>query len=128
MVSRSFDAGNISMPPTANIISGKTSVCSSPLVEASRSASVPGSAAAWPAKESTPPSRRRSAKRNTLIMARTRISIQQNSAGPSTARAPSATTLPDFGLLEPGFRSRKTITEVTIAAISPSSASTTWTT
>ena len=46
MVSRSLAAGNISMPPTANIISGKTSVCSSPLVEASRSASVPGSAAA----------------------------------------------------------------------------------
>ena len=42
-------AGNSIIPPTANISSGKTSVCSRPLVEASRSASVPGSAAAWPA-------------------------------------------------------------------------------
>ena len=49
IVSRSLDAGNSIMPPTANSISGKTSVCSTPRVEASRSASVPGSAAAWPA-------------------------------------------------------------------------------
>ena len=56
MVSRSLAAGNIIMPPTANIISGKTSVCSRPRVEACRSASVPGSAAAWPANADTPPS------------------------------------------------------------------------
>ena len=115
------------MPETANSISGKTSVCSRPLVDASRSASVPGRAAAWPAKDVTPPSRWRSAKSSTLRMARTSTNSQQNSAGPSTARAPSATTLPAFGLSDPGFRSRKIITVVTIAAISPSSASTTCT-
>ena len=55
------------MPPTANIISGKTSVCSRPLVDAWRSASVPGSAAAWPANAVTPPSRCRSANSSTLM-------------------------------------------------------------
>ncbi len=45
------------MPPMANITSGKTSVCSTPCEDASRSASVPGNAAAWPANAVTPPSR-----------------------------------------------------------------------
>ena len=70
------------MPPTANIMSGKTSVCSSPWVDASRSASVPGSAAAWPANAVTPPSSRRSAKSSTLSRDST-----SSSAPAGTARA-----------------------------------------
>ena len=69
------------MPPTANSISGKTSVWSSPDVEAWRSASVPGSAAAWPANAETPPSRWRSAKSSTPPMPKTRITPQRNSGG-----------------------------------------------
>ena len=82
------------MPPTANIISGKTSVCSRPRVDASRSASVPGSAAAWPAKAVTPPSRCRSAKSSTLISDSTSSAPQMNIVGPSTAIAPSAAIEP----------------------------------
>ena len=67
IVSRSLDAGNSIIPPTANSTSGKTSVCSSPLVDASPSASVPGSVAAWPVNALSPPSRRRSANSSTLI-------------------------------------------------------------
>ena len=94
MVSRSLDAGNSIMPAIANIISGKTSVCSRPRVDASRSASVPGRAAAWPAKAVTPPSRCRSAKRKTLISDRMSSVAQMKIVGPSTAIAPSAAMEP----------------------------------
>ncbi len=49
MVSRSFDAGNSIIPDSANSASGKTSVCSALSSIASRSAGVPGTAAAWAA-------------------------------------------------------------------------------
>ena len=42
MVSRSSAAGNSSMPPTANIVSGKTSVCVTPVAVRTRSCSEPG--------------------------------------------------------------------------------------
>ena len=93
MISRSLAAGNSIIPDTANSISGKTSVCSSPRVEASRSASVPGSADAWPAKASTPPSSWRSAKSSTAQdPANTSTIAQLTRVGPSIASAPSATT------------------------------------
>jgi hypothetical protein len=57
IVRKSLAAGNSIMPPIANMTSGKTSVCSMPRAEASRSASVPGRALAWPANAVTPPSR-----------------------------------------------------------------------
>ena len=65
------------MPPTAKSISGKTSVCARPRVEASRSAAVPGSAAACPAKVSTPLSTLRSAKSSTLSVPRMLSRIQE---------------------------------------------------
>ena len=78
------------MPPTANSSSGKTSVCSRPRVDAWRSASVPGSAAAWPANAETPPSRCRSAKSMVPKMAKTRIRPHMKTAGPSMAIEPMA--------------------------------------
>ena len=50
MVIRSLDAGKSIIPNTANSASGKTSVCSTRLLIASRSAGVPGTAAACGAK------------------------------------------------------------------------------
>ena len=126
MVSRSLLAGKSSMPLIANMISGKTSVCSSPLVEAWRSASVPGSAAAWPAKPSTPASSRRSAKSSTLSAPRTRTSSQQKTAGPSAARAPSATTSPTRTSPLNGLSRPKTTSAVAKAAARPTSAVPTW--
>ena len=41
IVSRSSAAGNISMPPIANIVSGNTSVCITPALAASFSATLP---------------------------------------------------------------------------------------
>ena len=126
MVSRSLAAGNIIIPATANIMSGKTSVCSSPWVEAWRSASVPGSAAAWPANAVTPPSSRRSAKSSTLSRDSTITRPQMNREGPSIASAPSATTLPVL-LVPPRMpRSRATSTVSTPAASRPTSASRVW--
>ena len=46
MVSRSFEAGNSSIPPTANSVSGKISVCMIPAARPSRSSGLPGGAAA----------------------------------------------------------------------------------
>src|SRR5208283_4921088 len=46
MVSRSFEAGKSIIPPTANIVSGKISVCMIPPARASRSSGLPGVAAA----------------------------------------------------------------------------------
>ena len=50
MVIRSLDAGKSIIPNTAKSASGKTSVCSTRLLIASRSAGVPGTAAACGAK------------------------------------------------------------------------------
>src|SRR3954452_18686956 len=82
------------MPLTANIISGKTSVWSRPRVDASRSASVPGSAAACPANAETPASSRRSANRSTPPIANTRTRPHTKIDGPSTASVPSTASLP----------------------------------
>ena len=65
-----------------NSISGKTSVCSRPWVEASRSAQVPGRADAWPANAVMPPSRPRSANSSTLVSDSARIVPQMNTVGP----------------------------------------------
>jgi hypothetical protein len=46
MVSRSFAAGNISIPPIANSVSGKISVWKIPATRPSRSSALPGVAAA----------------------------------------------------------------------------------
>lgn len=46
MVSRSSEAGNSSMPATANMVSGNTSVCATPARVATRSATLPGTAEA----------------------------------------------------------------------------------
>ena len=46
IVSRSFAAGNSSIPPIANSVSGKISVCTNPAPRASRSSWLPGVAAA----------------------------------------------------------------------------------
>ena len=131
MVSRSLDAGNSSMPPTANIISGKTSVCSRPWVEASRSASVPGSAAAWPANavhaalEVALGEEQHAEQREHAGSA-----PQQKTAGPSTAMAPSAI---DRAVRRGRRRARVEVEaddrrSPTNAATRPTSASTTWTT
>jgi hypothetical protein len=50
MVIKSLDAGKSIIPNTANSASGNTSVCSTRLLIASRSATVPGTAAACGAK------------------------------------------------------------------------------
>ena len=54
MVIRSFEAGNSIIPDSANSASGKTSVCSTRAAIASRSAAVPGTAAAWAANALAP--------------------------------------------------------------------------
>ncbi len=78
------------MPPAANSVSGKISVCSTFSAVASRSASEPGTAAACPANADSPPSTERSANSSTLISVSPSSSSQTNSAGPSTAIAPAA--------------------------------------
>src|SRR5207302_844005 len=55
IVSRSCAAGKSSMPPIANIVSGKTSVCANPEDTATRSAGLPGSAEACAVNASPPP-------------------------------------------------------------------------
>ena len=89
-ISRSFAEANSIMPPTANSVSGKTSVCSTLAAVPSRSASDPGTAAAWPANADSPPSTDRSANSSTLISVSASRRIQVNSAGPSTEIAPWA--------------------------------------
>jgi len=93
MMSRSFDAGNSSMPASANIISGNTSVCSTRRTMAERSCSVPGSAAACDANAITPPSTPRSATSSRASPPMTSRITQRNRVTPSTATAPSAATL-----------------------------------
>ena len=112
------------MPPMENIISGKTSVCSRPFVEASRSAAVPGSAAAWPANAVMPPSRCRSANSSTLIGESTRIVPQMKTVGPSTATAPSTAIWPRPAVSPFGASPVATMTVATSAPSTPASAST----
>ncbi len=90
MVSRSLDAGNSSMPPTANRVSGKISVWKAPVTRPSRSSGLPGGAAAWAANGLLLVS----AMSSTLTNARTRIVPWMNSVGRSIATAPAAATWP----------------------------------
>ena len=88
-------AGKTSMPARENRTSGKTSVVVNPALTAAFSLSLPGTDAAWAAKESTrlpcdAGSRRRSAKVKTETSPITRMTPCRNSAGPSTAMAPIA--------------------------------------
>lgn len=85
------------MPATAKSSSGKTSVVVNPALTAAFSASPPGTAEPWAAKESTLRpcafgSSRRSAKVNTATSPTSRIVPCRKSAGPSTATAPMAAT------------------------------------
>ena len=55
MVSRSSAAGNSSMPPMANMVSGNTSVCTMPALVATFSATLPATAEACGVNASRPP-------------------------------------------------------------------------
>ena len=90
MVSRSFAAGNSSIPPTANSVSGKISVCMIPATRPSRSSGLPGGAAAW----ATNGLLLVSPMSSTLTKARTRIVPWMNRVGRSTATAPIAAMWP----------------------------------
>ena len=92
--------------------------------EASRSASVPGSAAACPANAVTPPSRCRSANSITLMIEKISRVPQMNSDGPSTAIAPTASRLPRA----PFFSSKLPATKITLtnAASRPPRARMVW--
>ncbi len=79
------------MPPTANNVSGYTSVCSTPSLVRVCSAPLPGSAAPDGVNASPPPpSILRSAKNATPTIEADRIVPWRKSAGPSTASAPEA--------------------------------------
>ena len=102
MVSRSLDAGNSSMPPTANRVSGKISVWKAPVTRPSRSSGLPGGTAAWAANGLLLVS----AMSSTLTKARTRIVPWMNRVGRSIATAPAAA-------MWPGLPSLKMLNEVT---------------
>ena len=89
-MSRSFETGNSSIPPTANISSGKTSVWVTPVAVSSRSCCDPG--IAEPAGANGPPvSSERSAVTRMPGIASSRIVPWRNRPGPSMATEPSAT-------------------------------------
>ena len=90
MVSRSFEAGKSIIPPTANSVSGKISVCMIPAARPSRSSWLPGVAAATAANGLLLVSPMSS----TLTKASTTIVPWMNRVGRSTATAPSAATCP----------------------------------
>ena len=94
MVSRSFEAGKSIIPPTANSVSGKISVCMMPAARPSRSSWLPGVAAATAANGLwlvSPMS-------STLTKASTRMVPWMNRVGRSTATAPSTATCPGLPL------------------------------
>jgi hypothetical protein len=90
MVSRSLAAGNSSIPPIANMVSGKISVCMIPAPRASRSSALPGVAAACAANGLL----LESPMSSTLAKASTRIVPWMNRVGRSTATAPIAAAWP----------------------------------
>src|SRR5580692_2102051 len=94
MVSRSFDAGNSIIPPTANSVSGKISVWVIPATRPSRSSGLPGGAAAWAAKGLLLVS----AMSRTLAKASTTIVPWMNRVGRSMPTAPIAATWPGLPL------------------------------
>ncbi len=121
MVSRSLAAGNSSIPPTANRVSGKISVCMAPVTSPSRSSWLPGGAAAW----ATNGLLLVSAMSSTLTKARTRIVPWMNRVGRSTATAPAAATWP--GLPWSKIESDAITMVSTNAAASEPRVSTSWT-
>ena len=104
MVSRSSAAGNSSMPPTANIVSGNTSVCMTPALVASCSATLPAIADACGVNASRPRAplsllgcaarSRRSAISRMPSTPTSRMVPCRNSAGVSTATAPITAVWP----------------------------------
>ena len=129
MVSRSSAAGNSSMPPMANSVSGNTSVCMMPALVASFSATLPATADACGVNASRPPALRLGVRgagmRRSAIsrMPRTPTSRMvpcRNSAGASTATAPITAVRPTLPC-----RSRASATTATNAATSPPRLSTT---
>lgn len=96
IVSRSFEATNVIMPPSANSVSGKTSVCMPVFVACARSCTVPGRIAAW-ATNAPPGSTERSAISNTEPNPSTSNVAHRNSDGESTAIAPASVATPCSG-------------------------------
>jgi hypothetical protein len=90
IVSRSFAAGNSSIPPIANSVSGKISVWKIPATRPSRSSALPGVAAACAANGLL----LESPIRSMLAKASTRIVPWMNKVGRSTAIAPIAAMWP----------------------------------
>ena len=94
IVSRSLDVANTIIPSSANIASGKISVCSMLAACASASPADPGASAARPVNALSPPSRRRSANSRKLISPNTSSRPQVKTPGPSTESAPSVEIWP----------------------------------
>ena len=107
MVSRSSAAGNSIMPPTANMVSGNTSVWAIPALMAVFSARLPGIEEACGVNASRPAathpdgpepsglgSRRRSAINSTPMIANPTMAPCNSRAGRSTATAPTAASCP----------------------------------
>ena len=103
IVSRSSDAPNSSMPPTANIVSGNTSVWITPALVASCSVTLPAIADACGVNASNPPdvSSRpcpagmpRSAMSRIPNIPTSRMVPCRNNAGASTTTAPSTAVCP----------------------------------
>jgi hypothetical protein len=126
IVIRSLDAGKSSIPPTANISSGYTSVCSRPLTNAWRSLSLPGIAAAWPENAESPPSSERSANRNVPAIASNRISPQTKAVGPSMATVPPRASRPYAVVSPTALRSIAIQTVAASAATRPPRVRTSW--
>ena len=129
VVSRSAAAGNSSMPPTANMVSGKTSVWATPALTANASAALPGTVEACGVNaskpdvaESNPPNPPRRSPISRIASADTsRITPCRNSAGLSTATAPTAATRPG-----PAPSDRCTLTTAPKAASRPARLSVIW--
>ena len=116
MVSRSLEAGNSIMPPTANSVSGKISVCMLPAARPSRSSGLPGVAAACAANGLSLVS----AMSSTLTKASTSMVPWMNSVGRSTATAPIAATWPGLPLAYSCACEATTIVRMNAAASEPS--------
>ena len=90
MVSRSLAATNSIMPPSANRVSGKTSVCTPARLSAARRSPRLPTVMAARATNATARSSDRSAISSSATMPSTGSVPCRNRAGPSTATAPSA--------------------------------------
>ena len=131
IVRRSSEAPKSIIPPSANIVSGKISVCATPAFVASFSATLPGTAdaigvnasrPAAPASTSTSEAMRRSAISSVPRMPTTSRVPCRNSAGLSRATAPPTAVRPTE---EP--RPIHSTTTATSAATWPPMANVNWT-